>query len=83
MPNVICFGRELPDIEFEYLAGLGKCGLFVLGDFVGYFPVTMEPLQAYCDYLAHGRFERAEFLALRNMRIEDPEMVLAHHFGAL
>jgi hypothetical protein len=33
--------------------------------------------------LAHGRFERAEFLALRNMRIEDPEMILAHHFGAL
>jgi hypothetical protein len=80
MPNVICFGRELANVEFDTFEGERDSSLYVDGNFVGYFPTDQMPLEAYCNYLEHGRFERAELLALRAIRIEDPEMVLAHHF---
>ena len=81
MPNVICFGRELPNVEFEFLHGLKKYALIVDGTFVAYFHGDTEPLAAYCDYLSHGRFERAELLSLRWQRAIDPEMALSYHFG--
>jgi hypothetical protein len=67
MPHVKCFGRELPDVEFEMFTHNNV--LIVDSRFCGTFPVEMNPLQAYCEWLSHGRFQMAELLSLRQLRI--------------
>ena len=81
MPNVICFGRELPNVEFEYLHGMARYALIVDGMFVSYFYGNTPPLQAYCAYLSHGRIDRAELLSLRELRLVDPDLSIAFALG--
>jgi len=81
MPHVICFGRELPDVEFEYLHGMSRYALIVGGKFVAYFYGDTPPLEAYCTYLSHGRLDRAERDSLRDLRAMDSDLALAFSMG--
>ena len=68
MPNVMVFGRYLPDVRYEYLEELGVNALFINEEFAAHFPLDESPLQAYCKWLSHGRIINAEVHALRELR---------------
>ena len=83
MPHVICFGRALPNIEYEYLHGLDKFALIIDGNFADYFECDIPPLAAYCKWLSHGRLDRAEFKSLQHLRFTDSGLALAFHMGKI